>query len=141
MRISKKLIAYFFLPAIASCSREFEPIDYGKEACANCRMTIVDNRFAAEFIDKKGKVFKFDDLLCLKRYAAAHPDNIPDLVFIEDYLGKQNQPLDAIKAFYLQHEFFNSPMKGNYAAFGTLTETGRLKDSLAISPMTWNNLK
>jgi copper chaperone NosL len=61
----------------AACgSREPEPIAYGSDACAYCRMQIVDPRFGAELVTAKGRTVKFDSIECLVAYykqaAGAH---------------------------------------------------------------------
>jgi copper chaperone NosL len=135
------ILLLFACLTLASCSREYEPITYGEEACAHCRMTIVDDRFAAEIVDKKGKVFKFDDIQCMKQYITENNKEGKNLLFVEDYLKKNNSAIDATNAIYLQHEFFSSPMNGNYAAFESEKDAQHLKDSLGIAPIAWNNLK
>jgi len=50
---------------LTACSHEPDPIRYGKDACAHCKMTIMDKRFSAELITAKGKVFKFDAAECM----------------------------------------------------------------------------
>ena len=125
---------------LSSCSRSFEPIDYGKDACAHCRMTIIDDRYAAELITDKGKTYKFDDIICMKQYNSV--DNQKDaLYFVEDYLKKEAGAIDATTAFYLQHSFFKSPMNGNYAAFATQEDAAALADSLQVQMFKWEGIK
>ena len=40
-----------------ACSPKAEPIDYGKEECAFCKMTIVSPQFASEVVTQKSKAF------------------------------------------------------------------------------------
>jgi copper chaperone NosL len=47
------------------CSQSPQPIKYGAEECANCKMTIMNPRFAGEIITVKGKIYKFDDVHAL----------------------------------------------------------------------------
>lgn len=126
---------------LASCKRGYEPITYGEEACAHCKMTIVDDRFAAEVVDSKGKVYKFDDVLCMKQYISEQKKEGDNLWFVEDYLRKQEGTLDATKAMYLKHEFFSSPMNGDYAAFVSAEDAQHFLDSLGITPLKWENLQ
>ena len=51
---------------LLACSVEPKPINYGRDACHFCKMTIVDNQHAAEIITLKGKAFKY-----LKRFTPA----------------------------------------------------------------------
>ena len=45
-----------------------EEINYGVDACAYCKMNIVDPKFGAELITKKGRVYKFDAIECMVNY-------------------------------------------------------------------------
>ncbi len=141
MKKLKLAIPCILIFMTTSCSRGYEPIEYGSDACADCKMTIMDDRFASELIDKKGKVAKFDDLICMKNYLSDHPEIELGQLFIEEYYKNADKPLDASSAVYLQHEFFKSPMNGNYAAFRDQQEAMSLKDSLGIEILTWDNLK
>ena len=125
---------------LLSCSRSFEAIDYGKDACAHCRMTIIDDRYAAELITDKGKAYKFDDIICMRQYKSA--DNQENaLYFVEDYLKKEAGAINATTAIYLQHPFFRSPMNGNYAAFATQNDAATIADSLQVQMVKWEELK
>lgn len=119
------------------CSRAYEPIDYGKDACAHCKMTIMDARFAAELITPKGKVYKFDDISCMRALTTELPGS---MLFVNDYTAAQVTPLNAATAVYLQHESFSSPMNGNLAAFGSTGAAKPLQDSLQLELLTWETL-
>jgi copper chaperone NosL len=43
-------------------------IDPG-DMCQSCKMAISQKKYAAEFVDKDGGVFKFDDIGCMFRFA------------------------------------------------------------------------
>ena len=133
------VVLTFFLVA---CSQSFEPIDYGKDACMHCKMTIVDKRYAAEMIDKKGKIFKFDDIACMMHYISENKIPQMDLnLFVADYREHTDNFLNAHEAIYIHHEFFISPMRGNTGAFSSPAEVNSLKDSLHTIVLSWNELK
>src|SRR5688500_17656210 len=50
---------------LAACSTEPESLNYGKDACYSCKMTLMDHKFGAEIVTHKGKVYKFDDANCM----------------------------------------------------------------------------
>jgi copper chaperone NosL len=104
-------------------------------------MTIVDDRYAAETITGKGRVYKFDDVVCMKQFIAAQPTDERALHYVEDYLKQEAGAIDATSAVYLQHDFFSSPMNGNYAAFATEADASRLRDSLNLQPIKWEDLR
>lgn len=133
----KHMLILMALCALFACNRVFEPVEYGKDACAHCKMTIMDKRFAAEIITPKGKVFKFDDISCLRAFKAELPGS---MLFVCDYTGTSDAPLDAVTAVYLHHESFGSPMNGNLAAFASPADAAHFKDSLQLPLLDWKNL-
>ena len=62
----KKVLSLLSLALlVASCAPKAEPIDYGKEECAFCKMTIVSPQFASEVVTQKSKAFKYDAVECM----------------------------------------------------------------------------
>lgn len=62
---------------------EPEPIRFGSDTCAHCRMTISDNRFGGEIIMKGGKVYKFDALECVRQYSESNKDKVAKVFFLD----------------------------------------------------------
>ena len=126
---------------LSSCTGGFEAIDYGHEACSYCKMTIMDKRYAAEVLTKKGKTYKFDDISCLKKYIKEEKLTESELtVFVADYNNPGSQFLDARQVVYLHNEIFKSPMNGNFAAFSKAENARPLEDSLHTGLLKWGNL-
>src|SRR5690606_30310610 len=112
-----------------------------KEACANCKMTIVDARYAAELLTGKGRVYKVDDLRCMKEYIAdLHKTDEKAKMYVANFADANVEMIDANHAVYLQHDFFASPMNGNTAAFVSTDEAQHYVDSLNIEIKNWNAL-
>lgn len=128
------LMAALLLP---SCKRAYEPIEYGKDACSHCKMTIMDKRFAAEIITPKGKVFKFDDITCLRAFKEELSGS---MLYVHDYSGGSAGALNAVTSVYLHHESFGSPMNGNLAAFPDQGAAAAFMDSLRLPLLTWEKL-
>ncbi len=142
MRTVMNILAYSTLLLTASCKQGFEAINYGSEPCSHCKMTIVDPRYAAEMITAKGRVYKFDDVLCMKQYADYYTDQSNNAsFFVAIYDGGKEQFINASKAVYLRNDFFKSPMNGNYAAFADENAAKHLEDSLGAAPVTWVSIK
>lgn len=132
----------FIILFLASCSKGYKPIEYGSDGCAHCKMTIMDARYGAEVVTDKGKVYKFDDILCLRQYITEQNMNEAELsLFVEKYTAEKNDVTDAKQATYLQHEYFASPMNGDYAAFTNATDAQKFADSLQVSMLQWNNIQ
>lgn len=127
---------------LESCTRVSEPIDYGKDSCEYCKMSIVDNRFASELVSDKGKVYKFDDIGCMLNFmkeSAVDPKTC--LFFVSDFAAGKTTFIDGKKAVFLHHVFFKSPMNGDYAAFSSIKTTRPYMDSLHISSKTLSQLE
>ena len=129
-KLSKKiptvaLISLFAL-FIVSCGNEGPvAINYGKDDCANCKMTIVDKRFAVEIITQKRKVFKLDDLGCAAQFIKNNglKSNEIKTVYVTDYKGEGNF-IKLKESFVIKSENLGSPMRGDMAVFSTEKEAG-----------------
>jgi copper chaperone NosL len=110
----------FMVLIIPGCTSGPDPIKVGKDNCHYCKMTISDNRFGAEVITLKGKVFKYDDLHCLQ--AEIHDKGLPmntvKDIYFTDFCG--NRALIKKQAcLFLQSNNIKAPMGGNIAAFSS----------------------
>ena len=121
------LLTFGFL---VSCgNKEVEPIKLNSDQCSFCKMTISDGKFGAEVLTKKGRVYKFDDLLCLKNYVNENSTFAMQSYFVHDY-AKENVLIPAETAFYINGGQINSPMRGNLAAFSTELEATKFAELL-----------
>jgi len=126
----------------AACSRTPEPIQYGKDACTHCRMTIMDKRFAAELITAKGKIFKFDAAECMAGFLKENPDiasNKKSIFLISDF-SHPGQFVDARKSFFLNDASLSSPMGANLAAFSDQASAIRSEKNKSATVYNWEQL-
>lgn len=131
-------VAVFF---ISSCSNKPQPINYGKDVCDNCKMTIVDPKFGGEIVTKKGKVYKFDDPSCMihfLRSGAVKETEIAQRLFIN--FQKQNDFIDVNKAVLLVSPELKTPMGGNAAAFISQQDAEKVKESANGEIVNWNDI-
>ena len=126
--------------SLFSCSKNPQPIVYGKDACHYCQMTIVDKIHGAEIVTDKGKVFKFDAAECLIRYKH-------DLGSTEGYLLLTNH-LETPGAFvpmedatFLISEDLPSPMGAFLTAFKTDAKAMQIKDENGGDLYSWEDLQ
>lgn len=109
---------------IWSCTPKTEAFNYGEDQCAFCKMSIVEDRYAAETVTSKGKVYKYDDISCMIR----HNRNMETKDFVFRVVNNFDHPeefLDVNKAAFIRSDQYASPMGGNTAAFHTAeTEAG-----------------
>ena len=140
----KFLYAFLFiLLFIFSCEVKPvpEPIEYGKDACAWCKMVIADAGFSAELKTRKGKVYKFDSIECLAAFILAKrvPENKILAAWVADFAHK-GKLIPVKKAKFLVSEKIKSPMGLNIAAFSSEED---LKEALRVfggKVLTWEEV-
>jgi copper chaperone NosL len=125
-----------------SCNEGPEPINYGKDACDHCRMTIMDPKFGAELVTAKGKVYKFDDVNCMVSFMqeGAAKDQETSHVLIVDFL----RPMTLIPvkdAHFLRSDEVRSPMASRVAAFSDASQRAQHLDQWGGEPMNWEDVK
>ncbi len=103
---------------LTACQQaKIEPVDIaGDDMCSHCRMAISEMRFAAEFLDGDGAVFKFDDAGCMLNYIRGRIRR-EDIraIFVMDYEARRW--LKADDAVYVRSERIKTPMGGGIIAF------------------------
>jgi copper chaperone NosL len=106
------------LLSLSSCNTGPERIIVGKDHCDFCKMAVSDNRFGAEIVTTKGKVYKFDDAHCIISFmhSTAFKSEKGYVVYFVDFTGSHSL-IPAATALYLKSELLRSPMNGNIAAF------------------------
>lgn len=112
-----RILILLFTMICFACTVETEPLVYGKDQCHSCKMTLMDNKFGAELVTTKGKVYKFDDINCLfSFYNGTSETNDYRYIMVADF-AKTDRLIDARKAHYLQSPEIKSPMASQVAAF------------------------
>lgn len=103
-----------------ACSTEPEPLVFGTDICHFCKMTLMDNKFGAELVTKKGKVYKFDDMNCFLNFYNSGQEPAEDFQhkLVVDY-SNPGKLFNATNGFYLKSAEIRTPMNGQVAAFET----------------------
>jgi copper chaperone NosL len=135
------IILNSLLIVILSCSTDPEPINYGSDQCDHCRMTIMDNKFGAEIITSKGKVYKFDAAECLVKFVKEGKVKEEDIKtrLVTD-ASKPGQFTDALNASYLISENFPSPMGANLSAYSSRADAEKFQKDYSGELMTWDEI-
>ena len=142
-RLGNALTVFFLvgLLNLTSCSTSPQPIKLGADACAYCKMSIIDNRFGAEIITKKGKIFKFDDMHCLLQFRKESTVNKKDLE--QTFLVNFDEPhnfIEANKSFLFRSDKLHSPMAGNVASFASEKNLEVANQKFKGQAITWTEL-
>ena len=122
---------------LSSCNTEPPKINFGKDLCDFCKMTVMDKKFGAVLVNSKGKAVKFDSGECMINYLKTDKDFVPAQYLIINY-ENPGELIDAEKAFYLQGGNVNSPMGGNLAAFKTREAAEKFQQELKGDLILWN---
>jgi copper chaperone NosL len=121
-----------------SCTKSAEPINYGKDECEYCRMMITDNKYGAEVVTDKGKIFKFDSIECLIEFAL-EKNSVGDVnqsFLVTDY-SKPAELIDAKTAFYVHNDNVRSPMGLNVSAFKTEQDLNSFIETNGGKKLNW----
>ena len=126
---------------MSSCTTDPEPINFGTDQCEHCRMLIIDNKFGAEIVSNKGKVFKFDAAECMVNYIKSGKINEPEIssYYVID-VSKPAHLTDALSAVYLISENFPSPMGANLSAFGNRADAESFQKTYQGEILDWKQL-
>lgn len=91
-----------------------EPIVYGRDACAHCRMHISQPGFAGELRDHDGVLTRYDDIGCMLRAMIAMHQEIPE-AWVEDHTSGEFIPL--LIAQLVRGAAGDTPMGSGIVAF------------------------
>jgi len=132
-----------FLVAISllSCNVNPEPLTMGKDACYTCKMTLMDKKFGAELVTKKGKIYKFDDLNCMINFSKSgyEPEENIEHRLVVDF-AQTGKLLDAAKLYYCKSAKINSPMGSHVAAFEKKEDLEKSNSEWQGTTLTWKEV-
>ena len=136
MKIKSIFLLSISILILMSCSVEPQKIEYGKDACSFCKMTIVETKFAAQIVTKKGKAFKYDATECLLNDIEVKKENSLAYILVTDY-NKPKELINATEASYLISKEIKSPMGAYLSAYKTIEEAKQNGTKL----FDWQSLK
>lgn len=122
---------------LSSCNSEPPKINFGKDLCDFCKMTIMDKKFGAAMVNKNGKVLKFDSGECMVNHLHSSDKFEPQLLLIVNYAVPEKL-INAEKSFYLHGGNVKSPMGGQLAAFETKAEAEKLQPEMQAELLPWD---
>lgn len=128
--------------SLGACSTDPQPIRIGQDNCDFCKMTISDNRFGAEVVTQKGKVYKFDDTHCVISFMKSSTLDKKDVAAV--YFVDFNSPhklLNVDQAYFLQSPSLKSPMNGNIAAFSHEDSLANALPTFYGNAITWEDMQ
>ena len=127
--------------SFSGCASKPEPLLAGKDTCSFCKMTVTDARFGGEVITQKGKVYKFDDINCMKNYIKSNLKSTEQIKFrlVTNFL-KPQELLSVDQAVFYEDLTLKSPMGSNTCAFSSRAEALQFKDAKEGKIIDWQSL-
>lgn len=116
-----------------------ESISFNSDKCAHCKMTITDARYAAEMKTVKGRIYKFDDVVCMISYIRQNPTPAVKECWVSAFDGTHDF-IAASKAVFVKLDSLNTPMRGNMAAFASEAAAGQMLKDETAALVNWNDL-
>lgn len=138
-KIHALIISLIFLPA---CSKEIATLEYGKDQCDHCRMTLTDKKYGAEIFTVKGKTIKFDAAECMLNYLKEKKTDDKE---VEKYLVVNlTDPgvlIEAVKATFLISPKLRSPMGEDISSFAEKSTADKYAKEYGGEIYTWEELR
>jgi len=136
---SMKINGLILALAVSACSVKPVEIQYGKDNCVHCEMTIMDKRYGTEIVTAKGKVYKFDSVECLADFLQT---SVPAGEKIEFTLvtsfDEPGRLCCALGSYILHCKGLPSPMGKYLTAFNEKTAAENYQQSLGGKLYSWD---
>lgn len=127
--------------SLASCTVQPEPLQYGRDICHLCKMTLVDKKYGAELVTRRGKIYRFDDINCMINFYNSNYEATEDFQYklVVDF-SKPGQLIDASNAFYLKSGELRTPMGSEVAAFESKSSLDAHKKQVSGIFLAWGEV-
>lgn len=112
----KRSLLLILVCVLFSCTVKPVEIEYGKDACHFCKMTIVDKTHASEIVTKKGRAHKYDAIECMLQDLDTRDTTTIEFFLVADY-ANLGELINARDAIFLVSKAIKSPMGANLSAF------------------------
>lgn len=124
-----------------ACRPEPEPIQFGEDEGAYCKMMIVDPQYGAELVTEKGKVFKFDAIECMVRYIQENEDAQTDYAYKMAIAADTPGQLHPVEEMYfLVSPNRPSPMGANLTGFSTREAAEAAREEYGGRLLDWKGV-
>ncbi len=128
------------IAVLSSCKSEPKPIQYGKDGCHYCKMTIVDKIHGAELVTQKGKIYKFDAMECMLNFTDDFGEG--EIKFkLTNHFETPVELINSESAYFLISEKLPSPMGANLTSFESKEVALKAQQENGGQIYTWNELK
>ena len=137
---SKKVAVMLFFLSLSflSCAKtEAVAIKLNVDSCDFCKMSIADGKYGAEVITEKGRIYKFDDIMCMLKYSKENSNTKIASYYVNDY-AQNNILIPAKTAHFVSGNEILSPMRGGIIAFSNKSAAKEFQIKFNAEPMLWD---
>ena len=137
----KNLLFVSLIFIFTSCDTQPEPLITGKDVCSSCKMPVADIKFGAEIITEKGKVYKFDDVICLLNFmnkGISSKEKIKNILAVNYSINQKLMNVN--ESFFLVSSQFRTPMNSGVACFESRKEAESHQTNFPGKILNWQEL-
>lgn len=143
--LRKIMFLLIVIIVITGCSAEIDltprTIDPTIDICPVCRMSIIDEHFAAQVIDNQGYVESFDDIGCLsifmRRLLETGAQEKILALYVKDF--ETMEWISAQDAYYVQGQI-DTPMSFGIVAFSEENTAGQFSKDVEGKLINWEQV-
>ncbi|MCE7992111.1 MAG: transporter [Roseivirga sp.] len=135
----KRLLTYCLMLITVSAMAQ-EKVQFGKDQCAFCGMTIRDHLHAALAVDNQGTTYKFDAAEGLINFLKEHNEADFKTLLVADYAHK-DEWADAPAATFLISKKIASPMGAFLSAFADKADAEKVLKKKGGAIYNWEEIK
>ena len=125
--------------SISACNTKPQPIEYGKDGCHYCTMTIVDRQHASQLVTSKGKAYKFDAIECMINSLNENDKGPYAHTLVSDFINP-GQLIDAQDTSFLISKDIPSPMGAFLSAFNSKEAAIKTQNESSGTIYKWDEL-
>jgi copper chaperone NosL len=143
MRNGRRAFATMAVALLASgCAVEPQPVQYGVDACAQCRMVVAEPGFASQALTRTGKAYTFDSIECLGAFLAAGSVAEADLhsTWVQAFAAPERW-LRADEAAYVAGGDVRSPMGAGITAHPSEAEARGHAERYGGELLAWDAVR
>lgn len=135
------LIVFLLSVLLTTCSNNPEPIIFGEDNCSHCKMMITDEKYGAELVTEKGKIYKYDSVECLlvQLHNQTFKEDQIGSIWVIDFCNPETL-IDAKTACYTKNDNFRSPMGLNVQAFQNEDDFNKFFTENGGEKLNWSDL-
>ena len=138
----KNILLFCFVLFFISCDTKPQPLIAGKDDCSFCKMPVADTKFGGEIITSKGKIYKFDDVICMIHFmnAGLKPNEKIKNIFAVSYTNNIKL-MDVEQTFFLVSSQFHTSMNSGTACFESLKDAETYQENFPGNILSWREVQ